>query len=552
VTRPSLYDSLKGKIVVTLSRYHSTEQSLLSVDDTLQKLKLIAPAQEIARIFAAWSVAPVLDALYFARTAHKYAQELRSLQRGAELEQSRFFDRNLREGREVPPRTLVIADQFVDSESRVFKMYEGDTPTTQAVDVGLRVAFDGFNSASGIRRLVETELYERLVASGKFIAESFHESEQTYSFSPWDPPSVFGVFSSVSAICTYRRMYRLMPTLVPNLPFHLETVATGLVRADFTKEESKIFGFRELNDDFPSLAPTENVFRIAGFLRSEYPDLESSLRKKGTKVANLVRLCWDEESGGFRKGPSLEFPPDLLHTRYALQLIRALLHLECIDPNELVWLDAGAVLRFLYECQSDGVFTHFPGSIPSICSERFGLNALKVALLLVREGDLHSSGEYRYYLDLLQKKVLSSVGPFVESCKIPQSDLYLAFPLWIIAEELNQDGTDRADSTDDRGITMVNTRASWREIYQKLKIEFKVDELSPEALRSLAEDGGAEEFLSGWLYFLRNREELLKKHYNYFVAIIDDRVIASALSVPELHVKLEDFGERRPFVTLVE
>ncbi|MBI3413008.1 MAG: hypothetical protein HY051_02940 [Candidatus Aenigmarchaeota archaeon] len=530
------------------------------LNETIRYWRATAPSKEIAELYYVWAVAPALDALYFARTTQNYAQELAQLLQGSRSEDRFFYNQPIEEGPSVPQNTGCISREFIDPDRKVFRMYEGDTPSVQAIDLGLRLLF--VNSAQR-PQIVSSDFHSILAACGQFVRKAYIEPEKAYSLSEWRNPGVFGIFSSVSAIRTYNQA-REHFSVLPNIEFPLETVADTLLRQDFTYEDSVTFGFRDTGAEEPCLSVTEQAYRVCIILgellgkdNPSYRNLLAQLRAKGPKVARLLQYCWDKNSGGFRRNRKDDQIPDLLHTRYALQLVRALLSMEAIKPNgdDLAWLDSAGPLRFLHSCLSDGAVTNFStvDSLPSVCSERFGLNTLKVIYLLVEGKGLGSSPEYLGLVSSLVQEVLPNVTQFLATCKLPDSGLYMAFPYQheaMFGKEIpDRFISPRSHNIDQEG--GIVGAAEWWKLYRELVTEYGVPELPREALRSLAEDKGGMDFLTGWRFYLRDKDRLLKTYPRQYVAISGESVIAVAPTSGQLTRKLPPEYRGRPLFTVL-
>ncbi|MCX6024165.1 MAG: hypothetical protein NTZ05_21015, partial [Chloroflexi bacterium] len=101
---------------------------------------------------------------------------------------------------------------------------------------------------------------------------------------------------------------RQLNLALPTPAFSPDATALGLLRDAFTSETNQHFGFRDENEEFPSLAVTFHGHRIVELLgdfsdtgTDTYERLRNLILEKAPKTIAMISACWDRESGGFKR-----------------------------------------------------------------------------------------------------------------------------------------------------------------------------------------------------------------------------------------------------------
>lgn len=280
----------------------------------------------------------------------------------------------------------------------------------------------------------------------------------------------------------------------------------------------------------------------------------SQIKRQVPGFLRLVRACWSD-AGGFRRNPDPAERPNLLHTRYALQLVRFLLSKGFIGKHEVNWLDPLRVLDFLDNCLFGWWFANSPGTLPSICSERYGLNVLKILYLLALNRTLNVSDTFERRFRQICDRVLSHVEPMVVACQLRDSSLLWAYPRAEALKSMSETSgfiSSLDDNKEGEDTITEHKHRLWRESYEVLRSKYGVPALSPEMLMSLETYPGSDDFMESWRYFLDHESELHEKHSNRYIAISEGGVIAEAPTLQTLYLKLStDYNGRALFTRFV-
>lgn len=532
----------------------ATVESLLQA--TISKWTLSAPCREVARIYPVLPVTPLLTTDYLAKISQVYQWELVSSDQKEHIDDP---NSKTKDNSPLPTKTNFLNgyQRFIEPTSKVFRLYEGDNPSVHAIDIAYRLLFPSSNPEISNPN---PKLCEIINASAKFLEMSYQESGKGYALSPWDHPNVFSEYCAISAIRSFETARRYNSDWMPHTTFRIEEVADNLFQEDFTFDKKDIFGFKANEESHPCLSLTEHVYHISYIINqllgnsSVSNKLRDKLTQKSKKTLGLIKACWDSQSGGFRTTPETSKPANLVHVRYAFRLLNWLFGLKCISQKDIEWLDIELVLSFIESCCMDGGLANFPDSLPTIHSEKHGISSTRHLRNFVSRHRITYKTQVINKIEEFQKSLSTKINPFLDSCIEPKSGLFMALPykMLISGNEPIEKFLNLHKQVDYIETMTEIKNPHWRELYLKIKEEFGVPELEPEALRSLAEDEGSEDFLDAWRFYLTHEREISKKYPNQFVAISNHRVISHASSTIDIYEKLPpEYLERMLFLKYV-
>ncbi len=185
-------------------------------------------------------------------------------------------------------------------------------------------------------------------------------------------------------------------------------------------------GFGYNIGDRPCLSASHYGLRILSFLPRNKKDERQRLRDffyQNQEVCSIddfikfIRFCWNPVDGGFSVRPFEE--PDILHTRYALQIFRTLLHNELIN-NLDDWFNASSILSYVLSCINMGGFSIQPGFVPLLSTTRAGVNCIKLLEILRIRGCFTAGHDY---FELLRKfeNNFRDIPVFIQQCNLDSS-----------------------------------------------------------------------------------------------------------------------------------
>lgn len=351
-----------------------------SLDKAVEALEKMAPAKELEGNYQLWKRYPVIDAVYLVRSCHRNVLE--TIQLPERLKDLRF-DRALPPGVR-PSGEFALSEEYIDPDTNTFRYCKQKPPTLQAVDVGLRLARETL-VAEGQERL--DNWLPTVKKTAKWLQEALaderhHDGKGGCSAVGNGEATVFGTYSAVSCLATYKRLAEVVEDL-PGVEFPFENALEDL---------------QSQGKDVKPLSTTSYASAIAELIRDhELGDshtIEVARALETSQTANRLKLLeetWDPQSGGFRPLPGPSHMPNLGHTRYAMQLLRAMLR----NPDSRLtgipaWLDFDKVLSFVNSCWVvKGPYTGFANTqeendIPSVCAERSASNIVKLVEILER------------------------------------------------------------------------------------------------------------------------------------------------------------------------
>lgn len=396
-----------------------------------------AAAEEIKPYYYVWARWPVLDAVYYARIALKNAVELQAIEQlgkqGCRL-QSLFFVLPIPQDPATPSTDFVFSDAYFDTETGLFRIFPFDVPTLLSIDQALRIVG---RPDSEVSVRVGKLRFAILPSCVQFVVKCFQSKDSGYALRPKQEPTTFSNYVAISLISNYFSI-RSYVAEEPLLEFHLHDVVHAILKGDFMRQSNGTFGFSQQRGGKLCLSATDYVYRLALMLENilgkddnTYRELRTFLTSKSTQVIELIRRCYDSDSGGFRSYPEGDSAPSCGYIRSALHLLRSLALIGCLQSDDITWLDSHKIAGFMLKCWSEFGFANVPGDMPTLCAERAVLNSFKLLELFRLTGLLKTNGSYRESFTSAFEK-LDMVPTFVNLCKDNQKKVCYEYPITVI------------------------------------------------------------------------------------------------------------------------
>lgn len=416
--------------------------SSIRLKNSLELWKKAAPASELIRNYPIWIGYAILDGIYFMRTHQRNYLELLELQKEKYLDQL-FFDRPLpRNGGEKLwcPSDYALSYCYRDEQSGVFRYYFAARPCLQAVDLGLRLAWETVEYREVEKHKLK-EWVEAITNSRDFIISELGNKEQGEENGK---SNIFGIYTIVSAVSNYIRTQSNMPEELPKLDFHpyLNEVLECLRK--FAYRGNGSFGFKRQIDGERCLSTTSFGYTILDLIEryamfGDNPKEYNKLKFRepwgeGQSTLRFLHQCWDEKSCGFRSFPSENSLVNLGHIRYGLRLLRYLISGGYIKREEFPdWLDGSGILRFVRSCWKNiGEFQGF-GNVPddyapSLCAQRAAANTVKLLEIFRLNSLLKTDDSYNECRDDLMRLLSESYEHLFARHADPKEEVCYAYP----------------------------------------------------------------------------------------------------------------------------
>jgi len=415
-----------------------------TLGETARELRDILPKGIASEIADAWEKgSPSLDSTWHALDIQRTLPEIDTLQQ-CDRRESWFYHRShsgLRLDYEEGSRLVARYIDLESAEPRGFRLSAGRESTICGLDAAFRImAYHmDFAGAEGGPGLVAGGHEDRAVfipvkrldaVAARFIEECRSNGLIGSSPSAKENGTVFTTFGAyeVGHSLTGSRLglsgkgeSQCVELLKQWRPGVAAAIAEHFVVLDGNLTNG-CGAFRNETSDSPCLSASYYALRTLGHVASPHQEGVSGIRQfflqhptdhKRGAFLDFVRLCWDPRSGGFSCRPNGE--ADVLHTRYALQVLRTLLHSKVAEITDIEWLNAPAILDYVMACYSQGGFAIKPGHVPVLFTTRSAVNSVKLLELMRTHECIAGGRSYREKRSQFND-IAEQIPHFVQKC----------------------------------------------------------------------------------------------------------------------------------------
>jgi prenyltransferase beta subunit len=376
-------------------------------------------AEDIFRFRAAFWDRPCLDSTLHAVDTLRALREIEFLH----ADRAKLKDGFLTIGVWPVQNTKGILERFWDEGSGAFKQWEYSWADTYSIDVAFRFISDLTHFETPKREAIDLLFGDWIKRCCEFINDSYDKKSGMFFDTPYGgKASIATTFSVLSAIDALVRM-----DFKDKADYCLESKKLDIdnMLKDYGRSSDSSFAFANTHDGNSLLCATYYAMRILYYFIPE--KLGEKINNRG--ILKFMDSCWVEGLGGYARTPGGD--PTLLHTRYALGVMRILLRTKLIAPDEIrEILKPSRILDYVNSCRRGNGFGIARGVSPSIYGTRVATKIVKSLYLLesVMGDAFPRSAQYEEKIeDFYIRK--ETIKEFIELCHEADTLCFAGFPL---------------------------------------------------------------------------------------------------------------------------
>lgn len=378
-----------------------------------------AIAEEIYRLRAAFWDRPCLDSTFHAVDIMRALQEIEHAHTNkGKLEYGVFPI-----GVWPAQNTKAMLERFWDEGSGAFKQWEYAWADTYSIDVAFRFISDITHFETPMRKAIDLLFSDWIKGSCEFINDSYDKESGMFFDTPYGgKTSITTTFSVLSAVDALTRM-----DFKDKADYCLgsKKIDIDKILKEYGRISDSSFAFANTHDGDSLLCATYYAMRILYYFIPE--KLGEKINNKG--ILQFIDSCWVEGIGGYARTAGGN--PTLLHTRYALAIMRLLLQTKLVAPGEIrEILKPNKILDYVNSCRLGNGFGVASGVSPSIFGTRVATKIIKSLYILesVMGDAFPRSAQYDEKMeDFYNRK--ETIKEFIELCHEADTLCFAGFPL---------------------------------------------------------------------------------------------------------------------------
>ena len=388
----------------------------------LEKHRLLIHEDAFRDQVAFWDM-PSIDC-----TANSFAAE-RSI-----VELKKIGDETIKDLRYYSPlesldlkKTSALLGRFTDPRTGVLRQNEDTLPDAASVDQGFRIIFRdtsyGRDDKSAMGSLAQKEMPKLFKQCSSFLGKCLVSAESgVYGNTPWSPPSIGATFSCLTVFCALHE--HGLEDLIPlESSSRFQLLRDTIVETYMRVTDSKV-AFANLQGGPGHLCATYYATRILTFLEQSDEVLRQIVPPTG--ILKYLGACKTKDLCAYGEDPG---QPNLIHTRYALLIMRRLLDRFLVNPGELepIVEPAARIVKYVNSCHHDDGYGVMPGVAPTVYSTRAAIKIVKSLKLLENNGVFAATPEYAKGMEEFYRKV-EGIRKFLTRCS-DEKGAYAGIPL---------------------------------------------------------------------------------------------------------------------------